>query len=322
MELYVTHLHQTVTLGWHTTPMTEHPTHRIEAPGKPGKALIAELEGLRDRRRLGIHMWEQRLDYSFPRYADGLFTHTEPAPQISASLLPTMEDGMGMRPFGCTPDAISRNLGYLVDLDETREHPVQLLAGNERVMESGNDEFRKRIANQDRGRTLDEVGEKTASDRELAFEHWAQAASDSLVCNEIILHAQPEHRRAIVVPNYASSISPRWYDPVRLITAAMAGIDHQNNGIDLPVVEYDVHHGGALHYVGRSTPELNKVAGQSLKTLLQNPEVMASLERRWEYKWLVPAVQEHFGVDLTKPLLAQHDALARLDGANEGRSRS
>ncbi len=302
--------------------MQEHPDTRIDGRGKTAASIIAPLESLRDRRRLGIHMWEQRLDYSFPIYANGLFTDADPAPQISASLLPTAADGIGMRPFGCVTDAINRNLGYLVDLDETRANPVQLLGGNERVIKSGNDEFDKQIPNQDRSRTFDEIGEKTASDRELASEDGTNSVASALTCNQIILHAQPEHRRAIVVPDYASATSPRWYNPVRLIIAAMAGIDHQNQGIDLPVVSYDVGNAGHLTYIGRSISDLNKVASNALRELMENPLTMESLKRRWEYKLLVPAVKEHFNIDIEKPAREQRAAFAELGvTAENGRAR-
>lgn len=89
--------------------MNRKPTNRIEAPGKPGAAIIAKLEQLRDSHRLGIHIWENYHNFHRPDYSLALL---DAAPEKTTAQ--RIQDAISLshkaNPSAETPGAISLSL--------------------------------------------------------------------------------------------------------------------------------------------------------------------------------------------------------------------
>ncbi len=140
------------------------PSNRIEAPGKPGAELIAELEQLRDSNRLGIHIWEFSDMLQPPEYSQNLLAvaaaeiaermqgRTEmscrPSPRdpndipaTSLSMIPSIRSGLSMIPY---EGVDFRSAGFLVDLRQDQPHPTRILRTSPDNLNS-NEEYLKNI---------------------------------------------------------------------------------------------------------------------------------------------------------------------------------
>lgn len=123
------------------------PSNRIEAPGKPGAELIAELEQLRDSNRLGIHIWEHHSFLTYPDYSQNLLNSPaaelaqrmsgrtrmnctarsydpKDIPAMSLSMIPAKQSGLSMMPYNSNS---FHSAGFLVDLRQDQPHPPRIM---------------------------------------------------------------------------------------------------------------------------------------------------------------------------------------------------
>ena len=121
--------------------------------------------------------------------------------------------------------------------------------------------------------------------------------------NEMLVACSTEHIAAITIPLYYSprdDFSLQFLRSQAKLQAAIAGLEHLEHQIDLPVVIYDMHAPAEsrLHYVGRGREELLQVGREAIKEISrEDMELLESLNRRDYYK-LHTAAEKYFGVDL------------------------
>lgn len=134
--------------------MKQRPTTRITAPGKPGAALIAELQQLRDSHRLGVHMWGDgnggtylpdgsRKWFDIPAHEIQPRLTAGTMPLRSVSLFPSKKTGLSLIPYSGYLLS-NASLGYMIDLRTEQPHPPQVLYATESTLTSGSDPLDKR----------------------------------------------------------------------------------------------------------------------------------------------------------------------------------
>ena len=133
--------------------------------------------------------------------------------------------------------------------------------------------------------------------------------------NEILVAASPQHISAITVPYYEQRLDPQersWYLAQQRLQAALVGLDHLAQGINLPVVMYSVNRKpGHITFIGQTREELTQVALTSLQLLGERGQIyFESYSDGDSYYDMLRAVEAHLGVDLTEPAAKWEQAVA------------
>jgi hypothetical protein len=153
-----------------------------------------------------------------------------------------------------------------------------------------------------------------------------------LTHNEILVAASSEHVAAVCLPYCAAAEKDfAWYAPLARLTAAIAGMQHANEGIDLPVVLYHVEDKsmgtstvGQCEYVAQGKAECLEVALKAIEELQKNDMLKACDWMDWHHHMRAEAtkrenleyqVRSQFGIELNEPLTTQQPAIARARAA-------
>jgi Tfp pilus assembly major pilin PilA len=177
----------------------------------------------------------------------------------------------------------------------------------------------------------------------LAMHVWEAAQIDGVVAlNEILVAASISHIAAIAIPYFSHEKSKGGYRAAHQLTAAVAGLQHLAQGMDLPVMSYQVSRSqvvdapmqGDLTYMAQGKQELSQMALSALEELKahHDQKLLDFISQSQRYggvaDWqhgdamqLKDAVKEVLGIDITQPLAQQKTAVAALKvaaGAKEG----
>lgn len=303
--------------------MEQRPSNRIQAPGKPGAALVAQLEKLRDSHRLGLHMWENRMPYSFPEASHQTLNAwsakpTAAHPQLSFSLLPAKDDGLTMQPYGQVRGDFNE-VGYLLDLNEDQPTPPRYEAAHVATLESGENAYDKHYRPEYAGVPLDALAADYITHHQPIHNQPGVGRF-----NEIIGEVGHPHVAAIVAPFFPDSASPLdQYDALVTLSGCLSALEHAKQGADLPLVAYHVtgEHKGEITYLGQGKEQLQKLAVQSLKTIMDSPRSLKLLGINYGCMELESILAEDFGIDPFKPAVEQREAFAKfgVDVRSRGR---
>lgn len=305
--------------------MTERPSNHIEASGKPGAALIAKLEKLRDSHRLGIHMWENVNEFKFPTKSMHDFNQwtSDAAEQdptlISISLLPSQDDGITMQPYECMPNRFEP-AGYLLDLSEQQEHPPVFVASDVHTLDSGRNSRAKKYPAECAYESLDRLAERYKTEYLPMLSSFGGVGE----YNEILARVGHPHVAAIVVPDFRSFRFPvPNYDAMVRLGGCLNALIYAERGTELPVVVYHVNgpYKGEVSYLGEGKETLRHVAGEALDALIDSPRTMQLLRQDCAYQNLVHAAKKHLGINLDKEIDEQRHAFAKLGVNVDGKGR-
>lgn len=292
--------------------MTEQPGTTI-TPTAP--AIMHELETLQRTHRLAIHVWEHAAPYQFPTQTYDHFKIVQEAPHLlhapkhkqtpflSMSLLPRAD---AQSPCSIVPYSDHEFLetpGYLVDLrqdDEKHRALVPRMVHNS--LASGTSIYDKSFHLDGKthipeidstlmkhGQSEDSLIEFARTDAgarrtetqlsalgEIIHRTAPIELGNQVLYNELLVCASRQHIKAIVVPvKQHKNMAPETNAACVQLIGALAGMQHLNNGVDLPVVYYhiasDPHMAGGqqgnLSWLGQGHDELLRAAQDAVHTL-------------------------------------------------------
>lgn len=329
----------------YTGVMNETPQQRWkERTQGDGAAFIERLTRLQNRHRLLIHMVEPHgaffevddktlKDLSTPAEEIPERLRAGRATELSMSLVPSQQAGIGMAPYEVAPWEMN-HYGYLFSFDQNQPHAPRVLRVHDYSLNSGSnnaykhlhlglsesmfddyyvplrDPYRQATWQQDVKRAMGGPDGSRYAGEQLTMlgEQIVKGAND--YCNkqrvaqfnEVVVSASASHIQAIVVPFYKHDVR------IARLQAALAALDHHRIGIPLPAVLYHVHgpEQGNLTLVGQTKEELEAVALESLKELgakglkeiylrFTKPQFQMPETR------LTRAVGQCLGIDIGKP---------------------
>jgi hypothetical protein len=347
-----------------------------ESPNK--RPVENKLRALRDSARLVTHVWEETDPYKFPEEPHSWLTELKAEdvlprvedhniPLVSTTLIPSLSNS-SIHPFGVQSDYPVKGM-YLINMQQDVPHPPIVFKAHSYSLCSGSNVRKKKFHDKDcwpqklfdlykpvpdEGAWRHALAEnpRELSNRQLDYldEYYVQKELSAdqkniMQLNEVIVEAAKEHIAAIAIPYHSftgrASVYPpekNWYPAVHKLTAALAGMQHLNKGMQVPVVTYQVSppqegmsvQQGDFVYLGQSKQEFAALALNALEELKAQDD-----KKLWEFvrtsqnnatnmsfefghaKDLKNAVQESFGIDITKPLRKQKPAVDALKAAAE-----
>ena len=247
----------------------------------------AQLRRLRDENRLALHMCEQQGIYAFPEVSWNYLSQANAAqmtrrmesremPLLSMSLLPAAKTRKSILPC-IVENTQPGDYAYLVDVSPTATGARVVYASHTDIQASGEPMGRKYWGKHSEKPTFNKML-KALFDGYSSQDEWEQAVageqgaalsaaqlkiigglyntkvvgiSENVVPhNELLVAASHEHVRAICVPYFVRRQQDEaWYMPLEQLTGALAGLQHLDAGVELPVVLYQVNKpfAGARH---------------------------------------------------------------------------
>jgi|GEM_PF-2702629 len=152
--------------------------------------------------------------------------------------------------------------------------------------------------------------------------------------NEILVASSRPHIKAIVVPLLQDSYQKKpWCEPMTKLAGALAGLQHLEENISLPVVIYHATEPniGTFTFLAHGKSECLKVALAACKELYEqqffggppasNDQSKLRTDLRFE-KLRANIMQEMEGLDITKPLTKQKSIVALLEREARSAARS
>lgn len=161
-----------------------------------------------------------------------------------------------------------------------------------------------------------------------------------LAHNEMLVAAAKTHIEAIMVPFFSGKNVPEWYQPLTKMAGALQGLRHIEYGLPLPVVYYhvspEVKHEipeakrGGFSVIGKDANDFVRIIIESTQALqahgLVSSDAFKSRSHDVRYDSLKNEVMETTGLDISKPLGEQHEAIMKLKAKfrceGEGHDRS
>lgn len=259
-----------------------------------------------------------------------LTSHPNPkARLLSMSLIPPQQAKFTMRPFGCVP-ARYPLVGYLVNLDNDSEHPARTARAYERSLYSDDDFTGKKFGLSQMTSQIGVLRECYQNARQpkqiqaigLDNSHALSAAQlDALGnaylddryrnifeddrftegFNEILVAAAHPHIEAIVVPSMNRATQPHadMGATLEAFLGALAGLQHLAEGVDLPVVRYQVDGAGRgnITMMAQGREALCDLLALSLSDMQLKPDAVSayhpvSFSDNTPREWLQQARQE------------------------------
>ncbi len=320
------------------------------------------LRTLRNNNALVIHMWEGD-PCLFPKKTLKVLSKV-PAeeiprqmlkghiPYVSVSLLPDDRSGKSMRPYE-EYQSTFKAPGYLLNFSSRVPHPAKVIMASPDNIESGDNhytklskllleckipqlnEFYNRMGSinmlvktiaEEKGSTLTRM-QLNALGKYYTDNPIHLPSSAPCPNNEVIAATSREHIVAIAIAAYTNR-GP-WDRPMTELTAALAGLKHLQEGMDYPVVLYNVaardgdsppsYRQGDCTYLGQGKQELLKVAVKALHALEStgmNPAIFENKEYGYRDMLVLEAVSQTaksiLHIDMHKPLANQTEALIAL----------
>ena len=323
----------------------------------------AQLRRLRDQHRLAIHMCERQGIYGFPDFSWGCLAAAPaceiPArmfsgemPLISASLLPAARTRRSMLPC-IVESGQPGDYAYLIDLSQDIQDAARVVYASHTDLQAsgepvGRKYWGKHIERTSFNKALKDIFEHFASQEEwekaVTSEKGAELAAEQLKVisglhaakiepadgnivphNELLVAASQEHVRAICIPYFIKRPQDEaWYTPLEQLAGALAGLQHLDEGIDLPVVLYQVNapYAGSRHnvkqgdfeYLGQGRSGLLEKAFAAIASLQEHDSIEElNLSRRYTIADVLKfETFSALGIDVSKPLIEQAAKMRQL----------
>jgi len=280
-------------------------------------------------------------------------------PLISMTLIPSLATGKLVEPYTNSQVAPT----YLFSMDQEQPHPPKVVTVHPGLQASGGDNYHKGVylficaqalpslrqyyqryeMHEWRQKLAEDTqGKLSAGQLDLLGHYYQnkncttasqQVCNDDVVqkCNEIIVAASHDHLKAIMVPHRDHG-DEKWRFALNNLTASLAGLQHLRNGIDVPVVHYqmiepDAHSRvqasmGDFEYIGQGRQELSRVLLESLQELegynIRDKlylDFRTSLTKHVDIDDIRSAVKAECGIDMFEPLAEQTEAVQKIKAA-------
>jgi hypothetical protein len=165
---------------------------------------------------------------------------------------------------------------------------------------------------------------------------WKERALRLQSHNEILVAAGKNNIEAITVPLFSESKEPA-HKQLMMLTAALAGLQHLEAGMDLPVVGYNIGlkrgddpQRGKIEYIAQGKQELVELALSAIDSLQKDTDFVTKVKGRSHgYKELdeehllnlLDSFRDHFNINILIPLSAQQNAVAQWRASAQGNER-
>jgi hypothetical protein len=306
------------------------------------------LSDVRDRKRLAMHVCEEQRHFKFPSYSYNLLREVpakellsklsiDDAPLFSASLLPSARSGKALVPYNIGLNDFG-SYAYLFDLDQSAVDAPRVLYAGDQNFNSGSEVKSKQYWNKASMKEMSPIYQPYKSKKEweravcgeqgrhlanqmldtlggiYEGDYYGHTAFNTVTHNEIIMAASAEHIKAIAIPYRVASPHKQWSRPIAELTAAVAGLQHLEEGVDVPVVMYQVtpKHApddkpqGDISYLAKGRVELERLAVQAIEKIQALPVAERTNQAAsYAISELKPVVQKTLNLDISRPLQEQ-----------------